>query len=81
MERAQRHAEDKRAASQQTLERLQREYDEMAEERKDNDRQVEALRSEADELERKMAEHMKQSQSELNELLTEYWKLRYATGT
>ena len=75
------HAEDKRAASQQTLERLQREYDEMAEERKDNDRQVEALRSEADELERKMAEHMKQSQSELNELLTEYWKLRYATGT
>ena len=27
-----------------------------------------------------MAEHMKQSQNELNELLTEYWKLRYATG-
>lgn len=27
-----------------------------------------------------MAEHMKQSQIELNELLTEYWKLRYSTG-
>ncbi|KAF7800276.1 hypothetical protein EIP86_011524 [Pleurotus ostreatoroseus] len=79
LERAQKHAEDKRAASQQTLERLQREYDEMAEERKDNDRQVEELRDQADDIERKMAEHMKQSQNELNELLTEYWKLRYAT--
>lgn len=28
-----------------------------------------------------MAEHMKQSQKELAELLTEYWKLRHATGT
>ena len=27
-----------------------------------------------------MAEHMRQSQIELNELLTEYWKLRHATG-
>ena len=78
--RAHKHAEDKRVASQQTLERLQREYDEMAEERKDNDRQVEALRAEADDIERKMGEHMRQSQAELNELLTEYWKLRYATG-
>ena len=80
LERAQKHAEDKRVGSQQTLERLQREYDEMAEERKDNDRQVEELRAAADDIERKMAEHMRQSQAELNELLTEYWKLRYATG-
>ena len=28
-----------------------------------------------------MAEHMKSSQTELNELLTEYWKLRHETGT
>ena len=27
-----------------------------------------------------MAEHMKTSQAELNELLTEYWKLRHETG-
>ena len=54
LERAQKHAEDKRAASQQTLERLQREYDEMAEERKDNDRQVEELRGQADDIERKV---------------------------
>lgn len=54
LERTQRHAEDKRAASQQTLERLQREYDEMAEERKDNDRQVEELRAAADDIERKV---------------------------
>lgn len=27
-----------------------------------------------------MAEHMKKSQTELNELLTEYWRLRHETG-
>lgn len=27
-----------------------------------------------------MSDHMKQSQTELNELLKEYWKLRHATG-
>ncbi|KAI0798117.1 Nuf2 family-domain-containing protein [Abortiporus biennis] len=79
LERAQRHAEDRRIASQQTVERLQREYEEMAVERRDNDRQVEEMRAEADDVERKMAEHMKKSQAELNELLTEYWKLRHET--
>ncbi|KAI0646761.1 Nuf2 family-domain-containing protein [Trametes meyenii] len=79
LERAQRHAEDKRLASQQTLERLQREYEEMSVERRDNDRQVEELRAEADEVERQMAEHMKTNQAELNELLAEYWKLRHET--
>lgn len=54
LERAQRHAEDKRIASQHTIERLQREYEEMAVERRDNDRQVEELRAEADEIERKV---------------------------
>ncbi|EIW60678.1 kinetochore-associated Ndc80 complex subunit NUF2 [Trametes versicolor FP-101664 SS1] len=79
LERAQRHAEDKRLASQQTLERLQREYEEMSVERRDNDRQVEELRAEADEIERQMAEHTKTSQGEMNELLAEYWKLRHET--
>ncbi|KZT03575.1 uncharacterized protein LAESUDRAFT_659679 [Laetiporus sulphureus 93-53] len=79
LERAQRHAEDKRLASQQTIERLQREYEEMAVERRDNDRQVEELRAEADAIERKMAEHLKKSQAELNELLAEYWRLRHET--
>ena len=46
--------EDKRLASQQTIERLQREYEEMAVERRDNDRQVEELRAEADDIERKV---------------------------
>jgi kinetochore protein Nuf2 len=27
-----------------------------------------------------MAEHLKKSEAELNELLTEYWKLRHETG-
>ncbi|TFY79879.1 hypothetical protein EWM64_g4131 [Hericium alpestre] len=79
LERAQRHVEDKRAASTQTIERLQREYEEMSLERRDNDRQVEELRGEADGIERKMAEHSKKSEAELGELFAEYWRLRHAT--
>lgn len=99
LERAQRHAEEKRQASQQTIERLQREYEKMDVERRDNDKQVEELRMEASDIESKggltscshpptypdcplqMAEHLKRSEAELNELLTEYWKLRHETGT
>jgi len=54
LERAQRHAEDKKVASQQTLERLQREYEEMVLERRENDNQVEDLRVEANSIERKV---------------------------
>jgi len=79
LERAQKHAEDKRLASQQTIERLQREYEEMALERRDNDEQMEKLRMEADDLAVRIAEHQKKSEVELNELLTEYWKLRHET--
>ncbi|GLB35199.1 putative nuf2 family protein [Lyophyllum shimeji] len=79
LERAQRHAEEKKLASQRTIERLQREYDEMAIERRDNDKQVEELRAEANEVEKKMAEHLKKGEAELNELLAEYWKLRHET--
>ncbi|KAF5323342.1 hypothetical protein D9611_005820 [Ephemerocybe angulata] len=75
LERAQRHAEDKKQASQRTIERLQREYDEMVLERKDNDRQVEELRSEAN----MMADHLRTSELELTELLAEYSKLRHET--
>ncbi|KAJ7273400.1 Nuf2 family-domain-containing protein [Mycena rebaudengoi] len=80
LERAQRHAEDRKVASQKTIDRLQREYDEMAIERRDNDKQVEEIRGEANELEKKMAEHLKLSEMELNELLAEYWKLRHDTA-
>lgn len=99
LERAQRHAEEKRHASQQTIERLQREYEQMDIERRENDKQVEEFRKEADEVEAKvrffiilrlhkdtsntcwqMTEHLKKSETELNELLTEYWKLRHETG-
>jgi len=77
LERAHRHAEEKRIASQKTIERLQKEYDEMAVERKENDKEVEELRGEAEEVEAKMADHLKKSEEELNQLLTEYWKLRH----
>ena len=52
LDRAEKHAKDKRDASQQTIERLQREYEQMARDRRDNDEQVEALRTQADEIER-----------------------------
>jgi kinetochore protein Nuf2 len=54
IERAQKHAEDKKLANQRTNERLQREYDEMVIERRDNDKQLEELRREADNIEAKV---------------------------
>ncbi|KII88867.1 hypothetical protein PLICRDRAFT_53383 [Plicaturopsis crispa FD-325 SS-3] len=78
-ERAQRHAEDKRVANQHTIDRLQREYEEMALERRHNDKEVEEVKGEADEVEAKMAEHLRRSEAELNELLSEYWTLRHQT--
>ena len=41
LDRAVRHAHEKRHASQQTIERLQAEYEEMVAERRDNDKEVE----------------------------------------
>ncbi|KAF8185055.1 Nuf2 family-domain-containing protein [Mycena galopus ATCC 62051] len=79
LERAQRHAEDRKAASQKTIERLQRQYDEMVIERRDNDKEVEQLREEGSKLETEMAQHLKANETELNQLLAEYWKLRHDT--
>ncbi|KAG6841203.1 hypothetical protein C0991_000865 [Blastosporella zonata] len=79
LERAHRHAEEKKLASQRTIDRLQNEYDQMAVERRDNDKQVEELRAEANEVEKKMTEQVKKGEAELNALLAEYWKLRHET--
>jgi kinetochore protein Nuf2 len=51
LERAQRHAEDRKASSQKTIERLKRQYEEMVVERRDNDKEVEEVRGEARKLE------------------------------
>ncbi|KAH9967904.1 Nuf2 family-domain-containing protein [Russula dissimulans] len=80
LERAQHHMEDKRVAGQQAIARLEKEYENMAIERRDTDKHNEELRAEADELERKMAEHLKRSETELSELLAEYWALRNRTA-
>lgn len=48
LDRAQKHAEDKRLGSQKTIERLQQEYEQMALERRDNDKQMDELRKDAD---------------------------------
>ncbi|KAF8636681.1 hypothetical protein AX17_003487 [Amanita inopinata Kibby_2008] len=79
LERSQKHAEDKKLANQRTIERLQREYDEMVIERRDNDKHMEELRTEAETIEATMLEHLRKSEVELSDLLTEYWKLRHET--
>ncbi|KAL1669439.1 Nuf2 family-domain-containing protein [Schizophyllum commune] len=88
LERAQRHAEDKRTTNARTLERLNAEYEHMSEERRDNDRVVKDLTAETEEVERKvcrwrwsqcMAEHLKTSEAEITELVGEYFRLRHAT--
>ena len=55
IERAQQHIEDKRVASRQAIERLEKEYENMAIERRDNDKYNEELRAEADAIERKVS--------------------------
>jgi kinetochore protein Nuf2 len=47
--------EEKRIASQQAIERLEKEYQNMAMERRDTDKHNEELRAEADEIERKVS--------------------------
>ncbi|THU86255.1 hypothetical protein K435DRAFT_370466 [Dendrothele bispora CBS 962.96] len=79
LEQAQKRAEEKKAASQRTLDRLQAEYDQMAIERRDNDQEVQKIRSQADEVQANMTEHLKTSEAEINSLLAEYWKLRHET--
>jgi len=54
LERAKKHAEDKKLASQKTIERLQHEYDNMVVERRENDKQIEEVRQEANEVELKV---------------------------
>ncbi|KAH8833507.1 Nuf2 family-domain-containing protein [Flagelloscypha sp. PMI_526] len=79
LERAQKHAEDKRTASSKTIERLQSEYDQMNLERRDNDKQLEGLKKEAHDIEAQMAEHLRASEIEINDLLKAYWDLRHST--
>jgi kinetochore protein Nuf2 len=55
IERAQQHIEDKRVANRQAIERLEKEYENMAIERRDTDKHNEELRAEADEIERKVS--------------------------
>lgn len=51
LERAQRHAEEKRTLSQHTMERLKRDYDSMSNERSQNDKEMEDIRSQAEAIE------------------------------
>ncbi|KAJ3723482.1 Nuf2 family-domain-containing protein [Lentinula guzmanii] len=74
---AQQRAADKKAANARIIERLQAEYNDMDEERKENDLQLAEIRKEASEVEEK---HLKASEEELNSLLKEYWSLKAATN-
>ncbi|KAJ3788571.1 Nuf2 family-domain-containing protein [Lentinula aff. detonsa] len=76
----QQRAADKKAANARIIERLQAEYNDMDEERKENDLQLAEIRKEAGEVEEKTSEHLKASEEELNSLLKEYWSLKAATS-
>ena len=52
--RAQQHANERRIRADEEIVRLKRDYLEMAEERRENDRIVEETKKEADELEKKV---------------------------
>lgn len=60
LDRAQKHAEDKKQSSQATIERLQREYEEMVVERRENDKQIEEVRNEGNLLEEKVKKDLTQ---------------------
>jgi kinetochore protein Nuf2 len=51
----------------------------MVVERRENDKQIEEVRDEANQVELKISEHLKKGETVLNELLAEYWKLRRET--
>ncbi|KAJ3867566.1 Nuf2 family-domain-containing protein [Lentinula novae-zelandiae] len=76
----QQRAADKKAANARILERLQGEYNDMAEQRQENDLQLAEIRKEAAEVEEKISEHLKVSEEELHGLLKEYWSLKCATN-
>ncbi|GJJ12032.1 hypothetical protein Clacol_006272 [Clathrus columnatus] len=75
--REQKYAEEQRLKSQITIANLKKEFEEMSLERRDNDQAVEETKREAAEIERKMAEHLRQNEEEMHKLLTEYWRLRH----
>lgn len=77
IERAQKHAQDKKLFNQNKIEKLQDEYEKMIVERRENDKHLEELRKEADGIEAKRVEHLRNTERELTELLTEYWRLRH----
>jgi len=54
LERAQKHAEDRKQANEKTILKLKAEYEKMAIERRDNDKQLEELRMEANNIQTKV---------------------------
>ncbi|KIJ34638.1 hypothetical protein M422DRAFT_70137 [Sphaerobolus stellatus SS14] len=79
LEREQKYADNQRAKSQGTIAKLKQEFEEMALERRDNDHVVEENKKAAAEIDRKMAEHLRQNEEEMSKLLAEYWRLRHQT--
>ena len=54
LERAQKHAEDRKQTNEKTILKLKAEYEKMAIERRDNDKQLEELRMEATNIQTKV---------------------------
>ncbi|KAL0564198.1 kinetochore-associated Ndc80 complex subunit nuf2 [Marasmius crinis-equi] len=79
LENTQARAKEKREANQKAREKLQVEYDQMNVERQKNDKNLQGVREEADAIEAKIAEHVRNSEAEMNSLLADYWHLRHET--
>ena len=85
-------------ANEENLENLEQEIKQMTTEKQENEREIELVKKEADQVEGnvcgfivltihgadiirlQMAEHLRKSEAEVNELLAAYWTLRRETG-
>ncbi|KAH8988370.1 Nuf2 family-domain-containing protein [Lactarius akahatsu] len=80
VERAKQTIEDKRASSLKAIQQLEKDYIVMGKERSEADKRTAELRAQADEVQRKMVDHLKRSKAALQKLLDEYWALRKRTN-
>lgn len=80
LDRAKIHAAEKEAHNNQLMSRLKQEYEAMSADRQENNKAVEGMRGQADEIEKRKAAHLKASELELQDLMNGYSKLRELSG-
>ncbi|KDQ18130.1 hypothetical protein BOTBODRAFT_551037 [Botryobasidium botryosum FD-172 SS1] len=80
LERAQRHGHDKREASRQKIERLKAQYEEIALERHEKEKEQVSLKREIENTEQKISDFIALNQTEINNLLAENTELRHSVN-